>query len=259
MRTISLYVGLSSIHLTGSHRQSLMILLASHPNYTKYAHLLSPGWIPGRQVDNSDDQYSGFRDNLKYISLLVILHPLLRRLFESLYSVPGRARLIASKDKQNGHSQLGLHPEADIRLNQRVTFDMMFSVLFISALHGISALKILLILYINYSFATKLPKIYVPAATWIFNVGILFANELFQGYPLASVAELFASSAALDASTGSKPSVNWGAVLDGYGGLLPRWGVLFKITVLRLISFNLDYCWSLDRSPGSTVEVCYPP
>ena len=105
-----------------------------------------------------------------------------------------------------------------------------------------------------------MPKSYLPAATWIFNIGILFANELFQGYPLASVAKLFTPwSAALEASTGSKPNVNWGAILDGYEGLLPRWGVLFKITVLRLVSFNLDYYWSLDRSQGSAVEVCHPP
>ena len=233
--------------------------IASHPNYTKYAHLLSSGWIPGRQVDNSDDQYSGFRDNLKYSSLLIILHPLIRRLFDYMYYVPGRSHLTPSKNQPNGHSPLGLQIEADTLLNQRVTFDVLFSVLFVSALHGISALKILLILFINFSLATKLPKKYVPAATWIFNVGILFANETFQGYPLARVANFVLPwSATSGASTGGKPDVNWGAVLDRYRGLLPRWEVSFKITVLRLISFNLDYRWSLDRSTGSPIEVCHP-
>ncbi len=255
----SLYVGAPSSRRVGFEEHWLIVLVASHPNYPKYAHLLSPGWIPGRQVDNSDDQYSGFRDNLKYLSLLVILHPLLRKLFNSVYAVPGRSHALPSKDKPNGYSQLGLQIEADTRLNQRVTFDVLFSVLLISALHGISALKILLILYINFSLAKKLPKGYVPAATWVFNVGILFANELFEGYPLASIANFFLPwSSALGPSTGSKPAANWGAVLDSYGGLLPRWGVLFKITVLRLISFNLDYCWSLARSQGSPIEVCHP-
>lgn len=37
---------------------------------------------------------------------------------------------------------------------------------------------------------------------------------------------------------------------------MPRWEVLFKITILRLISFNMDHYWSLDRSrSGSPVEV----
>lgn len=188
-----------------------------------------------------------------------MLHPLFRRLFDYIYSVRGRLSDTPSKDKPNGYSQFGLHLEADTRLNQRITFDVLFSVLFISALHGISALKIYLILYINFSVAKKLPKSYVPAATWIFNVGILFANELFHGYPLASVANVILPWLATpEVSPGGRPGANWGAVLDSYGGLLPRWGVLFKITVLRLISFNLDYCWSLNRPQDSPVEVCYP-
>ncbi len=188
-----------------------------------------------------------------------MLHPLLRKLFDCVYSVPGRLHGTPPKDKPNGYSQFGLHLEVDTRLYQRITFDVLFSVLFISALHGVSALKILLILYINFSLATKLPKSYVPAATWIFNVGILFANEIFHGYPLASAADLILPwSATPGVSLGGKPDANWGAVLDSYGGLLPRWGVLFKITVLRLISFNFDYYWSLDRLQGSPVEVCRP-
>lgn len=239
--------------------QVLIALLASHPNYKKYSHLLSQGWIPGREVDNSDDQYSGFRDNLKYISLLVILHPLLRRPFVYIYHVLGRSPATPPNDNRHGRSPLGLQIEADTRLHQRTSFDIIFSILLISALHGISAVKILLILIINFSLATQLPKKYVPAATWIFNVGLLFANELFDGYPLANVAKVFLPwSTTPGSSIGSEPNMNWGAMLDSYGGLLPRWGVLFKITVLRLISFNLDYCWSLDRSQGSPVEVFYP-
>ena len=209
--------------------------------------------MPGRQVDNSDDQYSGFRDNLKYLSLLVILHPVLRRLLDYAYS-PSRSQVAPSEDRPNGQSPLGLQIEANTRLKQRVTFDIFFSIVFISALHGMSALKIFLILYINFSLATKLPKSYVPAATWIFNVGLLFANELFDGYPLASIANFFLPWTS-ETSGGTEPDVSWGDVLDSYRGLFPRWGVLFKITVLRLISFNLDYYWSLDRPQGSPVEV----
>jgi D-alanyl-lipoteichoic acid acyltransferase DltB (MBOAT superfamily) len=38
---------------------------------------------------------------------------------------------------------------------------------------------------------------------------------------------------------------------------MSRWEILFNITILRLISFNLDYYWSLDRRSGSPIEV--PP
>jgi hypothetical protein len=55
-----------------------------HPSYAKYEHLLEPGWIPGRKVDNSDAQYRGFRENIPYMALLIVLHPLLRKGYERL-------------------------------------------------------------------------------------------------------------------------------------------------------------------------------
>lgn len=54
-----------------------------HPSYKRYENLLEPGWIPGRQVDNSDAQYRSFRDNIPYMALVVILHPILRKAYES--------------------------------------------------------------------------------------------------------------------------------------------------------------------------------
>lgn len=54
-----------------------------HSGYSTYKDLLSPGWIPGRMVDNSDGQYKSFRDNIPYMALLVVLHPLLRKVYES--------------------------------------------------------------------------------------------------------------------------------------------------------------------------------
>lgn len=32
------------------HVISLIIFAESHPNYSRYSHLLSDGWIPGRKV-----------------------------------------------------------------------------------------------------------------------------------------------------------------------------------------------------------------
>jgi len=117
-------------------------------------------------------------------------------------------------------------------------------------MHGFSALKVLLILYINYSIANRLPRKYVPAATWIFNIATLFANELSEGYKFSKIAAYLAP---LEDETGLIHS--WGAWLDSYGGIMSRWEILFNLTVLRLISFNLDYYWSLDRRAGSPIEV----
>ncbi|KAK4967017.1 hypothetical protein LTR28_003036, partial [Elasticomyces elasticus] len=142
---------------------------------------------------------------------------------------------------------------ADARIGQRVSFDLAFSMIFLFALHGISAFKVLLILYVNYKIATRLPQSYVPAATWVFNIGILFANELCHGYPLAGLASMLLPSTA-GASEKRPLSSNWGTWVDVYGGLLPRWEIHFNITVLRLISFNFDYLWSLNQRGSSPIE-----
>ena len=234
--------------------------LASHQNYHKFASLLSPGWIPGRKVDNSDQQYATFRDNVPYLFVVMTLHPLLRRLFDSVYQA---APTVSSRPLPNGSdSPSGSASKAvlaDERMNQRICFDVGFSVLFLLALHGFSAPKVLMILYINYTLATRLRKEYVPAATWIFNIAILFANELGKGYPYSDIAGFILPwSASTEVSVERDTNGNWGTVLDSYGGLNPRWEILFNVTVLRLISFNFDYVWSLNQGPSSSVEVRRP-
>lgn len=53
--------------------------------------------------------------------------------------------------------------------------------------------------------------------------------------------------------------VRLGEWMDGFGGLMGRWEILFNIIVLRLVSFSLDYYWSLDgrNMVGGVVEVCF--
>jgi len=225
---------------------------ASHPNFSKYAKLLSPGWIPGRQVDNSDDQYSTFRDNVPYMAIVLILHPLLRKVFEAIYPLKDQS----SSSPSSNEPGTSPYASADARMTRRVTFDLYFGLAFLCALNGFSAPKVLIILYINFSLATQLPRAYVPAATYIFNIGILFANEFGRGYPYSDIAG-FLHPWSDSKTTGAdvKAMKNWGSFLDAYGGLVPRWEILFKITILRLISFNMDYIWSLDRGAASPVEV----
>ena len=205
----------------------------SHPNWSKYSELLSDGWLFGRKVDNSDSQYAGFRDNVPYLAVVLVLHPILRRVSEYLTGTPRSAKIST---------------EATARFRSRITFDFIFALLFIAVLHGFSAFKIFVILYTNFNIATMLPRSYIPAATWIFNIATLFANELAHGYSFSDLATAILPSFS---SVG-----DWGKGMDSYGGLLPRWEILFNFTVLRMISFNLDYYWSLDRDrAGSPVEV----
>lgn len=133
-------------------------------------------------------------------------------------------------------------------------FDFGFGLIFITALHGVSAFKVLLILFINYKIGKRLPRPYVPAVTWTFNICILFANELCGGYQFEAIASIMAPGST---SPGEKQAslVELAKILDTFGGIMPRWEVLFKVTVLRLISFNMDHYWSLEYPAGSAIEV----
>jgi len=53
-----------------------------HSSFKHYEHLLSPGWIPGRKVDNSDAQFQSFRNNVPYMAMVLVAHPLLRIAYE---------------------------------------------------------------------------------------------------------------------------------------------------------------------------------
>ncbi|KAH7029638.1 putative glycerol: H+ symporter [Microdochium trichocladiopsis] len=217
---------------------------SDHPAYHKFERLLSPGWIPGRMIDTSDSQYHTFRTNLPYMMTLLVVHPIMRRVYAAIFH----------RKKANDLTTTTPAEDAQRRLDQRAGYDFKFAIKFLIVLHGFSAAKVLLILFLNYKIATALPRKYVPAATWIFNIGLLFANELCQGYKMERIAAFLAGvsgKAILDADVGL---VAWGKWLDSFGGLMGRWEILFNITVLRLISFNLDYYWSSDRSQQDILE-----
>lgn len=186
----------------------------------------------------------------------MLLHPVLRRAYDTFWRADTYTQVKPSAGLGNHLTQgFSASVAADARLAQRVSFDLIFAAIFITALHGFSALKIFALLFINYTIAKKVPRQYVPVATWIFNIAALFANELCNGYSYASISSFFLSAPSSDKGVASK---SWGEVLDSYGGLMPRWEIHFNFTVLRLISFNMDYYWSLNSRGSSPVEVRYP-
>lgn len=188
----------------------------SHPNYPYYQYRLSPGWMFGREVDNSDTQYRSFRNNILSLSFLVLIFIALkyiytRSAFRSASSIPS--------------DKLYLIP-----------FFLTFSALYLTGLHGTSIFKIAFILTANYWIAkTSGGSRKGPLLTWIFNVLILFANERYGGYRYAS----FHSSL---------------KVLDAFQGIYPRWHISFNITMLRLVSFNMDYYWAYNSRGGETLN-----
>jgi hypothetical protein len=253
----------------------------SHPNYPSYAPLLSPGWLFGRKIvrsffffccvscvsfifynlkgaqcltdatrgqDNSDAQYATFRGNIPYLFLVLGLHISLRHAYSLLRS-RGAAADKGQAERQSSSFDGSNAPQGS-NLARRMPFDVAFAVVFLIALHGFSALKIALILSANYWLAKALPRHRIPAATWLFNVVVLFANELNHGHPFAAL------SLGAAAAGGASAEAGWGTWMDRHGGLISRWEVFFKVTILRLISFNMDYYWSLASGGHIMVEVC---
>ncbi|KAK9466222.1 MBOAT, membrane-bound O-acyltransferase family-domain-containing protein [Lipomyces arxii] len=120
-------------------------------NYSQYESKLSPGWIMGRKVDNSDAQYAGFRDKMPILAGAVVGHFVLRRI-ANLARIP------------------------------RVYFDIAFAVIFLGVLHGTSIIKIFIIFGTNYMISRKFSKTTGMRITWFMCISILLLNEWFEGY-----------------------------------------------------------------------------
>lgn len=202
-----------------------------------------------------------FRWNLPYMFGLLVAHPLLRRIWNFIVhplppSVSQSSRSPSPHVSRSPAGRVTAEEAGAARLKQRISFDFSFALVFLFALHGFSSLKVLLILWTNYQLCMGLPRQYLPAVTWTFNVGILFANELCKGYSFESMAQLISPAPPAGNLSVDQPFlVSWGKWLDGHSGIMPRWQILFNITILRLVSFNMDYYWSLNRRSGSPVEV----
>ncbi|CAO3616368.1 unnamed protein product [Cunninghamella echinulata] len=111
----------------------------------------------------------------------------------------------------------------------RLTLSALTSLIILTGLHGTSALKILFIITISYTIGLTMGGSKLnPLLTWSFNLGILFLNEWKNGYAFADIS----------------PSIAW---WDDYSGVLQRWHILFNFVMLRLISFNMDYYWQINK------------
>jgi succinate dehydrogenase/fumarate reductase cytochrome b subunit len=102
------------------------------------------------------------------LSIAILIHLLAKYLASSPSSTPpltSRARTFATPSS--------------------LKFNLVFSLITVTVLHGINALKILLILFINYSLAKSLKGSRLSVVmTWVFGVAVLFGNEVYEGWRL---------------------------------------------------------------------------
>lgn len=124
-------------------------------NYNNFERLLSKGWIFGRKVDNSDQQYRFFRDNLILLSAVVIGHLCLKKFVVKF-----------------------------LLKNNRILFDFGFGFIFLFVLHGVNILKILFLIGVIHlvTLICIKQKIFKIGRIIVFIVGIgtLFFNVSFR-------------------------------------------------------------------------------
>lgn len=168
----------------------------TNANYPRFQHLLSDGWMFGRKVDNSDQQYRFLRSNFWLIWGLLIGHTLLRRLV-SVIAAP-----------------------------KRIHFDLAFGLLYVYGLHGTNCLRILVHVLIMYAMAKYIRDARTARISlWTYGIATLFFNHATKDTPLHI------------------------ALLDqGFHGLVARWDVFYNFTLLRMLSFTLDYLKRRDPS-----------
>lgn len=168
----------------------------TNPNYPRFEHLLSQGWMFGRKVDNSDQQYSFFRNNYWLLWTLVASHVGLRKVLVVL--VP----------------------------HQRTKFDFVFGLVYLIALHGTNVIKIAFHVLVMFVLATKLPnKKAARISIWVYGVLSLFMNERINNW-----------------------NFNIDAIDHGFHGIISRWDVFYNFTLLRMLSFGLDFLEHTDST-----------
>ena len=192
---------------------------AGNPNFSLLKPLLSQGWMAS-YVDNSDAQFSGFRNNILELTLLMCIFCLLSLILKFL---------------------------------KKESYLFLAGMAVLLALHGLYSVFVIFFMMVNYSMTflgqKYSPKL-IPILTWSWALLSLISLEQI-GHQI------------------SFANISWGYLtfLDGdiFKGGYKRWWVIYNLSVLRMISFNMDYYYALVDSKaiaspgGSLVDLVFWP
>lgn len=127
----------------------------TNPNYPKFEHLLSQGWMFGRKVDNSDQQYRFFRNNIPMLFGMIVLHTCTRRVLNWAFQI-----------------------------KRRTSFDFIFGLGFLVVAHGTNCFKILLHIAINYIIGRYITNRKIAIlVSWVYGILSLFLNDAVRNTP----------------------------------------------------------------------------
>lgn len=133
-------------------------------------------------------------------------------------------------------------PRRHWSLNEKIRSRMALGIAGLLILHGLNALKVLVLLGISYCISKLKGSSLNPLLSWSYALGVLFFLEFLR------LETLMAPGLA----SWLQAPFNW------FPGFLPRWYVTFNMTILRLISFNMDryYQERASYSPLQHHEQC---
>jgi D-alanyl-lipoteichoic acid acyltransferase DltB (MBOAT superfamily) len=123
---------------------------------------------------------------------------------------------------------IGLHKVLRIASRKigisRLNFDLGFGILFLIAVHGFNCIRILchvIIAFFIPRILNKNPRL-AQIILWVFCISTLFINDKYRHIRFEQI---------------------WSklAFMDKFRGLIARWDVFFNFTLLRMLSFNIDY------------------
>eukprot|EP01101_Sappina_pedata_P010290 TRINITY_DN6446_c0_g1_i1.p1 TRINITY_DN6446_c0_g1~~TRINITY_DN6446_c0_g1_i1.p1 ORF type:complete len:544 (+),score=138.25 TRINITY_DN6446_c0_g1_i1:42-1673(+) len=173
---------------------------------------LRPGYIPGFQYqDLSDLQWSAWREGLLMLTAGLGIFVLASNIVK----------------------RLNMNRKASERVKIQVLFYNAAGFVFVAAMFGFCGIYIYLALTLCF-LVTKVGedhhKISV-AFVWIFNIAMLFVLDRYHGIYFADLSGYL-------------------SFLDSFRGIL-RWEVYYRMCVVRIISYTMDYFWALKnlRSP----------
>lgn len=107
---------------------------------------------------------------------------------------------------------------------ERLDFDLGFGLIFFFVLHGFNCIRILFLLFIAFAITRIFKKrpLLAQILVWVYGISTLFLNDNYRQIKFGQI-------------------ISQLAFMDSYRGLIARWDVFYNFTLLRILSFNIDY------------------
>lgn len=226
---------------------------SGNSSFNRIQRYLSPGWIPigTGYMDNSDAQYKGFRNNipqlvgaaLAYFAIGYALRRFARGRSTNQKVPPSLIRNSTgpvTRSQSRSPSPLRDYVQSSTPQSPLVCSEApiraLQNALFVFILHGNSAVIMLIMALVSYAIGAVLKgSRWNPVLTWIFNFALLFLVEPLGKFKFARVHPIL-------------------LIFDGWRGVIPDWQGYWRMSTLRLISFNLDRYWQATATGHGALD-----